>query len=77
MIYGHDAGDIVLVEISERIRKLVQEGNMISRIGGEEFFVVLPKINPKQAEIIADKMRKDIEASPFIFPGKTEITVTC
>ncbi len=75
--YGHDAGDAVLIEVAERIRGSVPYHDMISRIGGEEFYVVLPNVDSSQAEDIAEKMRRGIEVSPIVLPDKTEIRTTC
>jgi len=40
--YGHDVGDKVLKELAELSRKTVREGDIIGRLGGEEFAVTLP-----------------------------------
>lgn len=39
--YGHDAGDKVLVTIAERLRKLVRDSDIVARMGGDEFFIIL------------------------------------
>jgi len=76
-IYGHDSGDAVLVKIVRKIKDSVQNNDMISRIGGEEFYVVLPDADLKQAEDIAENMRRSIETSPIVLPYKKEFYVTC
>lgn len=39
--YGHEAGDRVLIAIAERLRGLVRESDIVARIGGDEFFIIL------------------------------------
>ncbi|WP_039916802.1 diguanylate cyclase domain-containing protein [Cellvibrio mixtus] len=39
--YGHDAGDKVLVTVAERLRKLVRDSDVVARMGGDEFFIIL------------------------------------
>ncbi len=41
---GHEMGDMVLVEASHRIKKLIRESDMLSRFGGDEFTIILPDI---------------------------------
>lgn len=39
--YGHDAGDKVLITVAERLRNLVRESDLVARMGGDEFFIIL------------------------------------
>ena len=39
--YGHDAGDKVLVAVANRLRKLVRDSDVVARMGGDEFFIIL------------------------------------
>lgn len=74
--YGHLAGDTVLKacvsSISESIR---HEVDWIARYGGEEFVIVLPETDHAGAQVVAERMREKISASPVPFEG-TEIAVT-
>ncbi len=52
--YGHDAGDELLQQLANRIVNNVREGDTVSRIGGDEFVVILPKVNTRtEAEQLA------------------------
>lgn len=42
--YGHRVGDRTLVEVGERMSKVIRSGNMLARVGGDEFAIVLPNI---------------------------------
>lgn len=51
---GHDGGDQFLLETSKRLTGCLRESDMASRVGGDEFTVILPKISsPKHAEVVA------------------------
>jgi two-component system cell cycle response regulator len=70
--HGHMAGDLVLKEMANSVRKVcVREGDIFIRYGGEEFVVILPNTNNKMALEIGERIRKTIEAHPFIYDGKT------
>lgn len=55
--YGHPAGDKVLVYISDVIRSHIRSGDYLIRWGGEEFVIILPNCNVKQAKEIAERIR--------------------
>lgn len=67
--YGHPAGDAVLVETARRLRMALRPEDLIARIGGEEFLIVLPDTGPAQARIAADRLCCQINATPFAIPG--------
>ncbi len=58
--YGHETGDVVLIEVAKVIKDTIRRTDIASRWGGEEFLVVLPKTNEKEAYIVAEKIRKNI-----------------
>ncbi|SHO51294.1 GGDEF domain-containing response regulator [Anaerocolumna xylanovorans] len=66
-VYGHNAGDIALVNISNIFRLILREEDTISRWGGEEFLVFLPNADIDTAMKIADKLRKEVERYTFTF----------
>lgn len=68
--FGHDAGDFVLKDGAEIIRKNgVRENDIFARYGGEEFVILLPKTNLKQAFEIAERLRRLLEQHDFIYDG--------
>ncbi len=75
--YGHIAGDIVLTETSKEFKKLSPENAIVTRYGGEEFAIVLPKMDKKQALDLAEKLRKTIEDKVFYLRRKkTQVTIS-
>lgn len=75
--HGHDGGDDVLREFARRLRKNVRGIDLACRFGGEEFVVVMPDTEAGVAEKVAERIRAEIEHSPFAIgaDGKT-INVT-
>ncbi len=59
--YGHSAGDAVLVQISETVRKIIRREDILARWGGEEFVVFFKYTNITSALLIAEKLRAAIE----------------
>lgn len=59
--YGHDIGDKVIKLLAEKLIQQVRDSDVISRIGGEEFAVILPNVAINYAKNKAEKIRKEIE----------------
>lgn len=58
--YGHDAGDAVLVEVARRLRHRVRRRDLVARIGGEEFVVVLRDVTAGEAEALGGRLDADV-----------------
>jgi two-component system cell cycle response regulator len=63
--HGHPVGDRVLQELASRLKAAIRNVDMICRIGGEEFVIVLPNTNMDVAARIADRMRRSVSSRPF------------
>jgi diguanylate cyclase (GGDEF)-like protein len=59
--YGHTAGDAVLESIADILKQNVREVDVLGRLGGEEFAIVLPKIILADANMMAERLRTEIE----------------
>lgn len=69
--FGHAAGDAVLVNIAALATQLVRAADMLARIGGEEFAIILPDTALRQAEQLAQRMRFAFDAQSIILNGET------
>jgi diguanylate cyclase (GGDEF)-like protein/PAS domain S-box-containing protein len=66
---GHDVGDLLLQEVAKRMRKCVRDADTVSRIGGDEFVILLPSIDlEKNAILVAEKILHAINL-PFELAG--------
>jgi diguanylate cyclase (GGDEF)-like protein len=59
--YGHDCGDAVLRDVAYELRKHLRSFELVYRLGGEEFLIVLPGIEQAAAQIVADRLREAVE----------------
>ena len=75
--YGHEAGNKALKNIASIMTSSSRHTDIVARFGGEEFVVILPKIDQPTALKIADKIRKAVEDYSFIWQDHTlKITVS-
>jgi diguanylate cyclase (GGDEF)-like protein len=63
--YGHDEGDRALIHVASLLTASLRKHDIVARFGGEEFLVVLPRALMKDAVIIAERIRKSVEATPL------------
>lgn len=66
---GHAAGDAVLVELARRLRVAVRESDVVGRVGGEEFVLILPGAPLEVSERVAQRIVDSVRSEPFIVPG--------
>lgn len=64
-LFGHDAGDEALTIIARSIRTILRAGDLVGRMGGEEFGVYLPDVDQRSAEIIAERIRRSVNLAVF------------
>jgi two-component system cell cycle response regulator len=74
--YGHAAGDEVLIEFTRRLTRNLRSFDLVARIGGEEFVVVMPDTPPERARRIGERLRQKVEVEPFSVAGADPIAVT-
>lgn len=75
--HGHDAGDQILKAFSARIRRVVRSSDLVCRLGGEEFGILMPDTPVDVAKRVAERVRGVVESDLFSFaPDKPPIRVT-
>ncbi len=73
-IHGHTAGDLLLIEVAQRLQKCVREMDTVARFGGDEFIIVLSELTTdetesyKQAQLIAEKKSVSLWRRPISSP---------
>lgn len=76
--YGHATGDAALQFISEQLNTSVRQTDLVCRLGGEEFAILLPGISEPVASRLADRILKKIACQPMIWDDKIiEMSVSC
>lgn len=82
--HGHVVGDLLLIEVANRLKSCVRETDTVARFGGDEFVVMLNDLNAdkaesaSQAEIVAEKIRKALSGIYLLnikCDGKADATV--
>ncbi|OED47155.1 diguanylate cyclase response regulator [Rhodobacteraceae bacterium (ex Bugula neritina AB1)] len=71
-VYGHPAGDAVLIEAARRMQAVLQPSDLLARVGGEEFMAVLPGATEAEAGLAAIALCNAINCTPFQVPGAAE-----
>ncbi|QND65447.1 GGDEF domain-containing protein [Mesorhizobium loti] len=67
---GHDCGDQALKLIAQAIKGQLRGGDIVGRIGGEEFGVFLPGVDPSQSWVVAESIRRRIREMDFSPGGR-------
>lgn len=63
--YGHENGNIVLIELAQILQKYEKENDLLARYGGEEFVFAFPNCSKEEAIAIAEEIRKEVEQTKF------------
>ncbi|MBW4708465.1 diguanylate cyclase [Roseobacter sp. YSTF-M11] len=71
-LYGHASGDAVLVEAARRLRDNLRGVDLVARIGGEEFLIVMPATPLTEARVAASRLCRKIGGRGFVVPGADE-----
>jgi diguanylate cyclase (GGDEF)-like protein len=68
--FGHRVGDRLIVHVADLCRAIGRAPDILARVKGEEFAILLPETALAQAEIIAERLRRMVEATPLLTDGE-------
>jgi diguanylate cyclase (GGDEF)-like protein len=68
--FGHEAGDRVLKELTEMIRKRIRTSDLLARWGGEEFMILMVNTNLPPAATLAEDLLQQLQAGTFSGIGR-------
>lgn len=76
--FGHHIGDLVLQKVAIELSANVRDSDLVSRMGGEEFAILLPDTSPKKAKRLAQRLCLSVErlVIPEIDDGQSNLTVS-
>lgn len=74
--WGHELGNHALVHVANLIKLAVRKLDIPCRFGGEEFVILLPNTDLRQAISVADRLREMIASTPLDIPGQAAIFIT-
>lgn len=77
--HGHQAGDAVLVRVAAALQAGIRRTDLLGRMGGEEFMLVLPHSDVAATRALADKLRRALRDRPVPLPGgrQLQVSVSC
>lgn len=75
---GHPAGDAALKHVARLLEAAVRDGDLVARIGGEEFAVWLPRTGLREGMEVAERIRRSIAEKPLTWSGSVyPLTTSC
>lgn len=74
--YGHDHGDKIIIELVRILKDVIRENDLIVRYGGDEFVVLLPNTNIKNARKVATKLNQHINRTNELKAKEIQFTIT-
>jgi len=74
--YGHQVGDQVIRRVAEACASGSRESDVVARLGGEEFAVLLPEADSEGARTSAERIRETVEQMEWVVPGKAPVRCT-
>ncbi len=71
-MYGYEWGDVLLRNLSDKLKQMIRKEDVLTRYGDEEFIVILPNTSEDNAFLFGERFRRDIEKMEFIPAGEEE-----
>ncbi len=70
--YGHDAGDRVICQVGQLLRNTLRNPDVVGRVGGEEFAVILPETPPQNITVVVNRLLKEMRGTIPDVPAMAE-----
>ena len=74
-VFGHAVGDQVLTELAHHMRAAVRASDVVCRIGGEEFAVIVPAADAAEAVALAQRLARRLEGAEFDLAGSIAVSI--
>lgn len=74
--YGHPCGDSVLCGVAEVLRAVMRKGDLATRIGGDEFAIILTETDQEGGKVVAEKLRTELRDRVFHSPDGKQFHIT-
>ena len=74
--WGHAAGDLVLKAVASALIDSVRPMDLVARVGGEEFAIILPNCGSAFGQTVAERVRRRVERMPVVVSPRQQIEVT-
>ena len=70
--HGHQAGDLFIQTVAERLRSAIAPGDIVGRWGGDEFIVIFP-LDAEKTQLVTDRVLRQIIAEPIAINGENKV----
>ncbi len=74
-VYGHAVGDNILAELADHLRATVRGSDVVCRIGGEEFAVIVPSTDSASTVALATRLGQRLEEVEFMLAGRITVSI--
>jgi diguanylate cyclase (GGDEF)-like protein len=74
-VYGHAVGDQILAELADHLRATVRGSDVVCRIGGEEFAVIVPSTDAASTVALGTRLGQRLEAAEFMLAGRVTLSI--